>query len=136
MISKRFEAQCAVKVPCVVYYVGKKQTKSEQQCFDVRFIRHDDRTVFHDSDEETEVDSFSSDALTALTPSVVSGQCAYCIADGTAYSCFGFCSLCGNHQPKNGSQCRCSIQWSCSFMLWILLALRQPPSKTWKSVSM
>ena len=34
----------------------KKQTKSGNQCHDLRFIKHDDAEMFHDSDEETDDD--------------------------------------------------------------------------------
>lgn len=51
MIPERFEGEVS-KIPCVLYYIGKKPIKGGKQCHDLRFISHDDADVLHDGDDD------------------------------------------------------------------------------------
>jgi hypothetical protein len=118
MIPGRFEEECT-KIPCLVYYAGKKQTKGGNECHDLKFIKADDKDVFHDSDDNLEIEMENTslddgyvvpDEPTSLSMGASQASirvCSSCIIDGLI--CPGFCPICGDHQPSNGSQCRCML---------------------------
>ena len=100
MIPDRFRPQCETKVPCVIYYDGKKPMKGGKEAHDLRFFETDDKDIFHDSDDEADDDEGLIDDLECRT-------CDDCAKEKRV--CEGFCIFCNNHQPRNGSQCRCTI---------------------------
>lgn len=117
MVPERFEPQCQEKLPCLLYYDGKKETKKGKPAHDLRFIPIEDPRMFHDSDEETDSEEetndepkegYQTDTQTGASDDKevsVQKRCDTCQDEGRF--CTGFCPLCGNHQPFNGSQCRC-----------------------------
>ena len=129
MMSDRFNVECCLKLPCVVFYAGKKQIKGGNTCHDLRFIKPDDKILFLESDEDDEEPeplprkkkseepeqqmdeepnildramALLNDPST-ITPSFVA--CEGCELNGM--ECYGFCETCGGHQPYDGSQCDC-----------------------------
>ena len=124
MVPERFESLCEEKLPCLLYYDGKKDSKKGNPAHDLRFIPIEDPRMFHDSDEECDFENGDdamdeeqkdpaknnlekSDNVNASQSKEVSAQkqCDTCKDEGQF--CTGFCPLCENHQPFNGSQCRC-----------------------------
>ena len=102
MVGVRFEPECE-KIPCIGYYAGKKPTKNGNHCHDLRFIKHDDAELFHDSDEEeTGEEPTLPPSLTFYTP----GFCNVCGMD--ADSCMGFCGKCHEHLPTD-AQHQCTM---------------------------
>ena len=122
MIPGRFEEECA-KIPCLLYYTGKKQIKGGKECHDLKFIKVDDKDVFHDSDDSLEVEMGNTslddtyvvpNELTSLSIAASNSSikvCSSCMIDGL--SCPGFCPICGDHLPSNGSGCQCMLTSFC-----------------------
>ena len=50
VIPGRFAEECKMKVPCLMYYAGKKQLEGGKQCHNATLIKVGDGTVFHASD--------------------------------------------------------------------------------------
>lgn len=134
MISDRFNTECCRNLPCVLFYVGKKQTKGGNSCHDLRFIKADDKILFHESDDEekepepqplphkkranyqqTEQQSIQQEpnildrAMAFLNDKTLAEPsfqpCDVCLINGM--ECYGHCDSCGGHQPYDGSQCDC-----------------------------
>jgi hypothetical protein len=110
MVPERFETQCQEKLPCLLYYDGKKQTKKGKDAHDLRFIPIFDPRMFHESDEEEEDEDEKTEKDSAHPTTPVEKEVSpakSCETCEEGRFCTGFCPLCGNHQPFNGSQCRC-----------------------------
>jgi hypothetical protein len=117
MIPERFKTLCEEKLPCLLYYDGKKPMKNGKEAHDLRFIPIDDPKMFHESDDEfDEEDKVKEIEVTEQSKGTqtdeVSDQephepCDSCVQEGRI--CPGFCTFCSNHQPLNGAQCRCLI---------------------------
>jgi hypothetical protein len=112
MIPLRFETDCE-KVPCLLYYAGKKPSKKGQDYHDLKFIKPDDKDVFHTCDNDLDMDKTNSiqsptppppPPPTPATPALN----IYClVCDNEGLVCPGFCGKCGEHLPKDGLRCRC-----------------------------
>lgn len=119
LISGRFEEECAAKVPCVVYYAGKKDTKKGQQCHDLKFVKADDKDVFRKEDEDLfDVSDDSDDEVISVRKvgklgKEVESKCPLCTPEGM--ECIGQCEFCECHLPLNGSQCRCKVKTMFNF---------------------
>ena len=123
MIAARFEEECA-KIPCVLLYVGMKDTKGGMKCHDLKFVKADDKEVFRKTDDEIIIPSDDEDdeyipparkdlAAIKRGENALSGKggvddCEVCAVDGL--DCIGNCEECGVHLPINGSQCRCRLR--------------------------
>jgi len=94
LVPGRFLEECQEKVPCLMYYDGKKDLDGGKQCHDAKLIRIDDGTVFHDSDDE---EGFSIKDFLPICP-----DCQL-----QPDLCTGYCQVCQSHQPPDGSQCVC-----------------------------
>jgi hypothetical protein len=112
----RFWEECERKVPCLLYYGGVKALDGGKRCHDVKLIKADDGVVFHESDDEgvagdawTEDEDDEGKTIEYHMTSVADFEptCPTCGQRGEA--CPGPCDRCNEHQPINGSQCRCCI---------------------------
>ena len=94
LLPGRFLELCKSRIPCAAYYAGKKQLKGGKEWHDLHFMTNEDEeekeAFFSDDDDDEDV---------------IEIACKPCRKNNK--QCFGFCGLCGNHQPEDGSQCVC-----------------------------
>ena len=113
MIPIRFEPQCE-RIPCLLYYAGKRQSKKGQDYHDLKFIRADDKEVFHNSDDGLDLNKDKASSIQSPppppppTPSTSANNIYCTLCDSEGLVCSGFCANCGEHQPKDGLHCSCS----------------------------
>jgi hypothetical protein len=107
-IPFRFKEECDKKVPCLLLYDGVKKLDGNKKCHQVAFRQPDDPTLFHESDQEDEDKDNESDDEEELSIEDFTPLCPTCGLKGEL--CYGSCPVCHEHQPLNGSQCRCVLR--------------------------
>lgn len=98
LMPQRLAVEAMEKIPCVMHYGGKKASSkpNSRDYHDVNFITPD---YFTDSSSEDELNTSDNQVADKKN------DCELC-GDKTDL-CPGYCDLCLEHQPINGSQCRC-----------------------------
>ena len=86
ILPTRLMSECEEKIPCVLYYEGKKILSGGKSCHALRFVNDSDIGLEDTEDNDS--------------------PCEEC---GEKF-CYGNCPICGNHQNFNGSQCRCVLK--------------------------
>jgi hypothetical protein len=94
MVAERFKEQCETKLPCLLYYGGKKDIGSGKQCHQLSFV--DPGSELLDEDDGSDADI---EVVDTFTP------CEDCTKNKRY--CYGFCPRCCGHQPHSGGQCDC-----------------------------
>ena len=108
VLPMRFAEEMQRKAPCLLFYGGIKNLQGGKKCHDVTLVKANDGVVFHESDEEA--DDESSDGEEEANVMSIKDFMPTCPTCGaTDEHCIGRCSVCNEHQPLNGSQCRCLI---------------------------
>jgi hypothetical protein len=120
MIAERFGDDCENKLPCLLYYAGKKNIDGGKTCHQLTFIDPNDkvlngedeevkqRPTFGGDDDDDDADDDDDEQLEIVDHRSI--PCESCIQNGRTATCYGHCTSCGGHQPRNGSQCRCLIR--------------------------